>query len=427
MSKKSNTNTRKPYFFLDGHLRILKGRKEIKIRGWDNPIALQRTPSLSPIWEPFVPDFQLIKPIKKSKNATDGLSAEEQTGGQQTFDFFHYAIHHSPPVKLATTAELRSQALDQFRGSLPSEIARQLENFRVRQWPMLMMFFHDPASIDLAKVNPALAFYLAQHLNADAELIAEKKYSQLRQKELVGLLDLPKTNTTVRTLGKIRPGSITTDNWESLLVMLRGELKKPKTPLAHLAVINGGVLEIVADPVASAAVGNKLLEEVSNDHREKYRGRVIHMIRSALEMQEELQVDKKVTYFRNIKRLYDVHESVTTRYRTRMQQLSDAESFKGDFSNPPIPGIPGEIEPITSPRELVDEGEIQNNCVASYAKKVAKGELYIYRVIGPDERATLSVVNKNKKWEIGELEGKRNSAASKDTEKRVQHWLKNFQ
>jgi hypothetical protein len=64
------------------------------------------------------------------------------------------------------------------------------------------------------------------------------------------------------------------------------------------------------------------------------------------------------------------------------------------FFSPPLPGIPGKIEPIASASELVDEGEEQGNCVASYAARVRSGNTFIYRVLHP-ERAILSVIQRS--------------------------------
>jgi hypothetical protein len=250
----------------------------------------------------------------------------------------------------------------------------------------------------------------------------------MRQREILTLLGYPNSKAVVKLINKIQPASITADNWKSIISMLGTELAKDKTPLGHVSKINLGVMEIVVDPIASNAVGPKLLEAVANDHREKYRGRVVHMIRSALEMQEDIQVRRKVAFFPDLQRLYDVHERVTGQYKRRVRQLNDAElaAISGSFEAPPIAGIPGKIEALTSPRELVDEGEIQGNCVASYAKKMITGKLYVYRVFGP-ERATLSIVKKRSGWEIGELEAKFNSPASRETEDMVRDWLEQSQ
>ena len=112
-------------------------------------------------------------------------------------------------------------------------------------------------------------------------------------------------------------------------------------------------------------------------------------------------------------------------YQRRVRQLRSVESATGSgkFPAPPFEGIPGQIEPITSPTGLVDEGEEQGNCVASYASKVVKGDVYIYRIMG-QERCTLSIVRKkDRRWEIGELESKFNTPASSKTEDLVASWL----
>ena len=73
---------------------------------------------------------------------------------------------------------------------------------------------------------------------------------------------------------------------------------------------------------------------------------------------------------------------------------------------------------------LVDEGEAQGNCVASYAPRVRDGRTFIYRVLHP-ERATLSLVRTSPftEWKIGELEGRYNTDTSQETEDFVQAWL----
>lgn len=422
-STKQNENSCQ---FTGGWLQLRKNSSEIEIRGWDPPTARRRSP-VSPEWEPFVPEFQLVRPYRKKKQKS-GLSEKEKAAGQMTFDFF--AESAPPKVKKAppTLAEQKKKALDSFRFSLPKDVAKALEPFRVRQWKMLQMMHYDQGTIDLALANPALAFFLAQKFDGDVELIKSLQCSKMRQRELLKLLNYPDSNAAVKLISKIQPASITADNWKSMIKMVGSELAKDKTALGHVSKINLGVMEIVVDPIASAAAGAKLLEAVANDHREKYRGRVVHMIRSALDMQEDIQVGRTITFFHDLQRLYDVHERVTNQYKRRVRQLNDAElaAISGTFQDPPLPGIPGKIEPLICPRDLVDEGEIQGNCVASYARKIMTGKLYIYRVFGP-QRATLSIVKKKRGWEIGELEARYNVAASKSTEDFVTNWLDQHQ
>lgn len=61
------------------------------------------------------------------------------------------------------------------------------------------------------------------------------------------------------------------------------------------------------------------------------------------------------------------------------------------FPRPPLPGENNCVVPLRSAADLIEEGRVQSNCVASYAKQVEHGGIFIYRVIFP-ERATVSIV-----------------------------------
>lgn len=407
------------YLFENGYLIVRKPSSEVRIRGWDEPSAVKRI-GISNIWESFSPDFQLVRPRRKN------LMKVETFSSQLTFDFFtDPVVHHTPPKESKKVPNVRRDALEEFAKSLPEKVAEALEPFRVGQWNMLVMMFHDPGTIDLALANPTLAFLLSQKLNGDIDQIRSLKCGQMRRRDIMTVLGYPATNAAVNIVNKILPSAITTENWESIVEMLGSEISKEKTALGHVSKINVGVLEVVVDPVVSLAIGPKALEGVAIDHREKTRARVVHMVRSALEMQEDFLAGRKITFFHDLPRLYEVHERVTNQYKRRVRQLNDAElaAISGSFDVPPIAGIPGRIEPLTCPRDLVDEGEIQGNCVASYARKMLSGNLFVYRVIGSD-RCTLSIVKKRHGWEIGELEAKFNSPASKETERFVRDWLK---
>ena len=416
------------YRFENGELTIRKAGVEMKIRSWDPPEARQRVDGTAH-WTSFHPDFQLIRPYRRSPRK-GGLTSAEKESGQMTFDFFQEtnSVHHPRPAasKSPTQASLRKKALDAFRFSLPREVGNALTPFRYRQWLLLLLLYHDSGALDLAQSNPVLSFLLAQKMAGDATLIRGLQCSSMRQREILDLLDLPSTNAAVKLIGKIQPESITADSLSLLGPVLRSELQKNKSPLSHLPKINTGVLEIVTDPVAVEAASPKLLEEVASEHREKYRGRAVHMITSTLEMQEELQTGDKVSSFSSLNRLCEVHSRVSSQFRRRMRQLYKAETAtkSGAFPPPPLPGWEDKIEALTSPKELVDEGEEQGNCVASYAPKVVSGELYIYRVLEP-ERSTLSLVkSQDGSWKVGELEGKFNTPASGKTERFVESWLR---
>jgi len=255
----------------------------------------------------------------------------------------------------------------------------------------------------------------------------------MRQRDVMEVLGLPSTSGAVKLFRKIAPASLNGDHWGSMLEVFRRELNDMKSPLNHLEAINSGVIEILLNPAAARAAGPTLLKEVARDKAENHRGRIIHMITGTLQMQEELRDEGnshvKRTHFANLGRLRETHNEVTKRYRRRIRQLIEANEHDTErFRTPPLPGIPGKIEPITSPEGLVNEGEEQGNCVASYAGRVRQGTTFIYRVLEP-ERATLSLVKQTpfSEWKIGELESKYNTDVRSETEDYVIAWLNRHQ
>ena len=80
------------------------------------------------------------------------------------------------------------------------------------------------------------------------------------------------------------------------------------------------------------------------------------------------------------------------------------------------------IIPLTTERELLHEGSLQNNCVGSYGDVVSEGRTYIYRVLYP-ERATLSVAFRHGNWELDEIKGPSNCSVSRATRRHVLRWL----
>jgi len=413
--------------FEGGSLRLFQGETEMSLTAWPVPRAVRRrggSTAENPAarWDSFLPEFRVVYPYRRKKTrATPPPSDPDQL----TFGFLEETASSPQTKGPVRPAQRRKEAFDQFRFSMPKPVARVLEPFRNNQWALLVLLRYDPAALELAENNPVLAFSLAQKMKGDREMIAALKCCQMRQRDLLEMLQLPSSNRAVNLFRKVSSTSINGDNWSALVEVIRKELDTPKSPLLHLPAINSGVVEILGNETTSRAATHQLLAEVSEDRAENYRGRVVHLISSTLQMQDEMHTRDRVTSFSSVERLKEVHSEITARYRRRIRQLLDANGHSAShFRNPPLPGIPGRIEPITSPEGLVNEGEAQGNCVASYASKVQAGTTFIYRVLEP-ERATLSIVRASPfaDWKIGELEGPYNTDASAETEQFVESWL----
>ena len=417
--------------FSDDKLRIFQGDAIMVISAWPALEAVRKGAN-SPWWEPFQPAFRLVRPYRSSRSGVGRKSSPkthpESDSGQLGFGFLEAMPAAKKPRPLPL-ARQRKRAFDQFRFALPKEVARSVESFPGEQWPLLLMMRHDPSSVDLALQNPTLAYLLAKKLDGDRDLIASLRCGTLRQREILGCLDFPESNGAVNLFRKIDPTAVNGDNWAGLLALLRRSSGTIRERLGHLDRINTGVIEILLNPGASAAVGQRLLQEVAENRRERYRARTVNLVTNTLAMQEAVRARRPVRRFPDLARLESVHQETSVTYREHLRCLERARKYSHEnFRRPPIPGISGEIEPLTSPEALVDEGEEQGNCVASYAEKVMRGSTFIYRVLRPD-RATLSIVRQpaSRSWKVGELEGRFNTPASDRVERRVAEWLRRFQ
>jgi hypothetical protein len=93
------------------------------------------------------------------------------------------------------------------------------------------------------------------------------------------------------------------------------------------------------------------------------------------------------------------------------------------FAEPPIPGNEL-IQPLASPRALMQEAQAMRNCVAAYSSWVRSGWAYVYHVDLPQQECTLSLVPAGTgRWQVGELKSFANHEPSARALKSVREWL----
>ena len=118
------------------------------------------------------------------------------------------------------------------------------------------------------------------------------------------------------------------------------------------------------------------------------------------------------------KNLANVEARLRWRFREEGGDLLDP------FPPPPIPGIPGRIEPIRDLGALGAEADGQRNCACEYVGNILMGRSYLY-AISVFERATLALRNRRDAdvWVIEDLRGLENGDPSEETTNFVMEWL----
>ena len=105
----------------------------------------------------------------------------------------------------------------------------------------------------------------------------------------------------------------------------------------------------------------------------------------------------------------------------------DLPARERKYPTPPFKGSDA-IEPISTRRELFEEGFDQKNCIYSYDEDIVAGRYYVYRVLAP-ERATISLTKESngrgrrKVWRIEEIKTRANNPAGWETIDVVNDWF----
>ena len=236
------------------------------------------------------------------------------------------------------------------------------------------------------------------------------------QRDILAWLGFPHRESHRKLLMKIDPIALTITS----LLYLRKSMEDEYTlkTLTHLGRLNVGVIRIATDPKLLSHVTPTFLHEISNLKEENRNAKAAHVLMDSIRMFQCIMPEyRKFPMVRSLGKLNEVHESL----------LNDLKRIKGGFINMPFPKPPVEgtehIIPITSSRDLVEEGRLQQNCVASYLEDIAiHRSTYIYRVLSP-ERCTLSLEKKDTGLVIDQLKQSYNRPASFQTCQEVRKWL----
>ncbi|MFA7344909.1 MAG: hypothetical protein WC003_11445 [Terrimicrobiaceae bacterium] len=379
--------------FKQGKLRIFTEDEAMTVEAWPSLKAVQKV-GIAP-WEEFEPRFRILIPPETIARS----EAEETLPNDETF------------------SRQRQKAFAAFRARIPVPVAVLVEKYQSRQLKLLRLMLKSPASIELAGINPALCFALANYKRfrerfctlEGAAIVAKR-----RQREIADWVGFPSTEAVVKILAKIPPESASLESLKSLRILIRNpEVMKL---LSHLPRINAGVLGILAERRLLDMTKPTLLADIADRPEEDFHPHARETLLHIAEMLALVAPNSPLPIFSSLSKLQSFHDETTAEF-LRVTSQKD-----GPLPNPPIAGTDN-ILPILTCNDLREEGRLQKNCVGGYVERIQKGGIFVYRVSKP-KRATLSIVKTPEgDWIIGELKCCANANASDATYQAVQNWL----
>jgi hypothetical protein len=116
---------------------------------------------------------------------------------------------------------------------------------------------------------------------------------------------------------------------------------------------------------------------------------------------------------------------ISRRSQTLHRYLAELANLPANraLPDPPLPGIPGVIEPLRTVRDVHQEGERMRHCVRTYLPHALQRRVALYRVLRP-QRATLSLVPRGRRWHLDELWLCANATPSWECFASVKQWLR---
>lgn len=388
--------------FENGVLFVPTGVTETRIRWKPEPIAEERT--VRGTWEQVWPEFRIVSPTLCAGSGDEKLTAF-----------------------LA------------FREQIAPEFLAVVELFPSHQWALLKLLKEHEPLRDLAASSPVLAYCLASSYEfrrtlPEAAAVQAVWYSRRKQRVILDFLGFPPRESMVRLIRKITPDAAE----PSSMRMLRSALtENPEVlrALGHIPRIHPGIVALLCNAHVAPLVGPRLLAEAAAaDVADCIQ--IADILHDVTRMRRDLNSGVRISPVQSSAAARRLHARTLESYQTTLRQQAArrarvATALGGRpwlpqpdlaFPPPPVPGTDAFV-PITTYADLVAEGKIQHNCVASYARRIVSERAYVYRVLEP-QRATLSLcIGPGGDWRCGQLKAARNRRPSPHTVKAVDTWL----
>ncbi|MBI9080818.1 MAG: PcfJ domain-containing protein [Pseudodesulfovibrio sp.] len=408
-------------------------------------------------------------PVYRLDSWDNGLSLSDTGGPQGGLKTVDMTIFSSKRKDSGDTGNV----IDSFAASIPDEVIKVISPFSLGQLQALQILCQGgAAAIELAREIPILIWLLATAVLAN--IITVRQAVDLvcgKRIEIVKTVYSESTKKHLKLVSRVLPIKYSVKELRTLNGLLRDD--RVQDNLRHCSPIVLPLVEEVMDTPDLQAIPC-IQRAISNENGSRYKVLTARtMCETCLRLGSEAGLSNVRHVLRNCKTLGEL-TALTDRWHgrhnkklneeianlkkvreaaaefglviqaekqrraqlQREQQLARAnqrlerdkrratkrrEARKIGFGQPPIPGNEF-IVPITNHEDLVREGNVMNNCVASYEDDIVLGGSYIYKVYYP-ERCTLEVVSKKGVHSIGELKAKNNDRPPKGVRQYVWQWI----
>jgi hypothetical protein len=290
----------------------------------------------------------------------------------------------------------------------PREVRDAVRAFPSGHWQLLQFANHGgAAALELLRSNPALAYLAALH-EAAGRL-------GLRRRSLAALCGFPASEHAVRLLRKVPAAWVCGELLEQLRDAMTYE-RDAAAILTHLAHINSPALNVARDPQLRASLAPACLDRLGRVPASAAHCDLVARMRDLLAAGQGLRIGS----------LADLDRPPAAPPAPAPPRRAGRVTCK--FPAPPVAELAAagvRIAAIRSQADLQAESREMNHCAGrdtSYARRVARGRLYFYRMLEP-ERLTIAIRPAGEGWALDEVRGSRNREARAASRMLIRNWL----
>jgi hypothetical protein len=364
------------------------------------------------------------------------------TSWDQGFDFFAYDEHMAqlrplevcdPPLDIPLLRYDNYQNFREFLDEIPQTVRESMLPIRFRRALGLRIIRKRPEAKDLARSIPALFLLLVNMVQCGKLTMDEAAGLTLkRRREIACACGCEPSESTVKVLSKIHAVC-----WEEDSARIGVVAAAPLVmrELAFFPRITVALINTLAEwpGLARCAFFRRdsvFLDTVCGAEAREFLDDLLALRADILRMAGYLGVSdineriKRLDFAASVRKLHDFFaERLNFCLRDNNERIRIVNRYGSVlFPSPVLPGTEA-IVPIQTMDELFNEGQIMNNCVASYADQLKQGGSTMYRVLQP-ERCTLYISRSIcGKPEIEEIKTFCNGKPSSDTMKAVRDWI----
>ncbi len=336
-----------------------------------------------------------------------------------------------PGISLPFPPHKSNLSLRGFFNDIPQKVISAVRPFQWRQFVLLKMVRYRPETLELIQSNPVLAWFLADAIALKQIPISDGcEWVYRKRKDILEFAGIPSTDSIVKTLSRIKPAEYTQILFENLKKLLHQNDKMSK--LHFIQYIPGKEIFNLLNHFEYSYwllstrdyTGMTIWETLTADNEDE----ICRLWTDSRNCAKSLRIacpEDQLGKCKSMEGLRAIHDKWSNMYNkvNTAQRIDQFFQDHGTYSFPPPP-LPGDADiiPITTIKDLLDEGAEMHNCVGSYAEKVLYGECYIYRVLRP-QRATLEISDTGDMHHICQLKLAYNGEPAAETRAKVRFWF----